>query len=175
MQRWWHNPRTLIRIILQLDDSPHAIALGTAIGMFIAMTPTVGIQMILVMTFAMLTYRFFYFNKPAALITVYVSNPVTVVPIYWLDYKVGTLFVHGNVTREQFTEILRYDGFAEWWRALTTLLIDVGWPLILGSLVIASICGALTYPAMLWIVQRYRGRPAFRPQETGSPTEARTE
>ncbi|HIC22647.1 MAG TPA: DUF2062 domain-containing protein, partial [Planctomycetes bacterium] len=34
------------RRILQLEGSSHSIALGTAIGLFVAMTPTVGLQMI---------------------------------------------------------------------------------------------------------------------------------
>ena len=30
---WWTSPRTLLRYILMLDDTPHSIALGTAIGL----------------------------------------------------------------------------------------------------------------------------------------------
>ena len=74
--RWWSDPRSLLRHILMLDDTPHSIALGTAIGMFIGMTPTVGIQMILVIVFAFLVKPLFTFNRIAALITVYISNPL---------------------------------------------------------------------------------------------------
>jgi uncharacterized protein (DUF2062 family) len=78
---WWSNPRTLLRTILSLDDTPHQIALGAAIGMFIAMTPTIGIQMALVMLVALLTRPFFHFNRVAALVMVYLSNPITMVPL----------------------------------------------------------------------------------------------
>ena len=94
----WYSPRYLLRAILMLDGSPHSIALGTAIGMFIALTPTVGIQMLIVIGFAFLVRPLFRFNKMAALMTVYISNPLTVVPLYWFNYKVGTIFLEGTVS-----------------------------------------------------------------------------
>jgi hypothetical protein len=63
------TPRTLLRSILMLDDTPHSVALGTAIGMFVGMTPTVGIQMIIVLIVAFLTRPFLKFNKIAAVLT----------------------------------------------------------------------------------------------------------
>ena len=150
--KWWSSPHTLMRHILMLDDTPHSIALGTTVGMFIGMTPTVGIQMILVVVFGFLVKRLFTFNRVAALITVYLSNPLTVVPIYYFNYWVGTLFVGGSVTREKFAAILHYDGFAEWWETILALFVDIGLPLIVGSLVVASVCAIITYPAMHWLL-----------------------
>ena len=54
---------SMFRAIVMLDDTPHSIALGTAIGLFIAWTPTVGIHMILVVALALL----FRANKVAGL------------------------------------------------------------------------------------------------------------
>jgi len=158
--QWWSSPRTILRTILTLDDTPHSVALGTAIGIFIGMTPTVGIQMILVMVFAYLTRPFFSFNRVAALITVYLSNPLTVVPIYWFDYKVGTLFIAGNATRDEFAQILHYHGLIGWWNSLCALFVDVGAPLIVGSLVVATVCGGVTYPLMRYLRSTERRRPA---------------
>ncbi len=153
---WWKSPRDLLRQILQLDDSPHHVALGVAIGVFIGMTPTVGIQMILVLVLAFLAKPFFRFNNIAALITVYISNPFTVLPIYWFDYKVGTLFVEdAGITKEQFEAALTYKGFAEWWDTIVTLFVKIGAPLIIGSLVVATISGTASYPVIRWLL---RGR-----------------
>ncbi|MEQ9069058.1 MAG: DUF2062 domain-containing protein, partial [Gimesia chilikensis] len=116
----------LLRSILMLDDSAHSIALGTAIGMFIALTPTVGIQMLLVVCVAFLTRPLFRFNQVASLITVYISNPLTIVPIYWFDYKVGTLFVGGSLTQKDFARILEFEGFSGWWETVKQLLLEVG-------------------------------------------------
>lgn len=153
--RWWSSPRTLLRSILMLDDTQHSIALGTALGMFIGMTPTVGVQMIIVMVVAFLTRNLFQFNRVAALITVYVSNPVTVVPIYYFLYWVGKQFVGGEVTRERFESLLAYEGFAGWWNAVTGLLFDIGTPLFVGTLIVAPICGLITYPVMRRLLQTF--------------------
>lgn len=169
---WWTNPRALLRAILQLDDTPHSIALGTAVGMFIGMTPTVGIQMGLVMLFAFLVRPLFYFNRVAAVITVYISNPLTLVPIYWFNYQVGTLFVEGDLDREAFAAIFQGRNADHVWDLLLELFVDVGTPLIVGSLVVATICSVLTYPAMLWLVRKCQKprlpRPTFERQPVGS-------
>lgn len=167
--RWWTGPLTLLRRILMLDDTPHSIAMGVAIGMFIGITPTVGLQMLLVMILAAVTARLFRFNRIAALLTVYVSNPITTVPIYYFNYKVGTLFVEGNVTRRDFEKLLQYDGIGEWCRTIVGLFIEVGTPLILGSLIVASVCSAISYPVMRWMLRVFKRRWNVGADESSPP------
>ena len=150
------TPRRLLRKILMLDDTAHSIALGTAIGMFIGMTPTVGIQMILVLCLAVVTRPLFHFNKVAALLTVYISNPFTVLPIYWFNYSIGTYFVEATVTYDDFARTLEYEGFAQWWDTVVGLFVRVGAPLFLGSLVVATVTSLPTYPLILWLVRKVR-------------------
>lgn len=154
---WWSSPRTLLRAILMLDDSTHSIALGTAVGMFIGMTPTVGIQMILVVLFAFVTNRFLRFNRAAALITVYVSNPITAAPIYWFNYKVGALFIHGSFTYGTFAKVLEFSGFAGWWETIVALFVEIGPPLIVGTLIVAPSSACIAYPTMFWLLRTVRG------------------
>lgn len=161
--KWWSNPRTLLRHILGLDDTHHSIAMGTTVGMFIGMTPTVGIQMIIVVIVAFLTKPFFRFNRVAALITVYISNPITMVPIYYMNYKVGTLFYPGEQTAEDFERILQYDSFAGWWETIVNLFVDIGLPLIVGSLIVATVCAVATYPTMRWLLKRFHRRRRHEP------------
>ena len=157
--------RTLLRTILMLDDTPHSIALGTAIGMFVGMTPTVGVQMVIVLCIAFLTRPFFRFNRVAAVLTVYVTNPLTIVPVYWFNYCVGTLFIEQTVTYERFSSILEYHSFKEWTATVSHLLSDVGMPLLTGSLIVALICSLATYPAMIWLIQRVRQHQGESPSE----------
>lgn len=160
---WKSSPRQIIRAMLSLADSPHHIALGTAIGMFIGLTPTVGIQMILVVVFAGMTRRYFHFNRIAALLTVYVSNPVTMVPLYYALYWVGALFVPGSVTMDDFRAILEYEDFAGWWSTIVNLFVGIGAPLLIGTSIVATLGGLITYPLMLRAVTSYRRRAdAFR-------------
>jgi len=150
--RWWLSPREWLRSIVSLDDSVHNIALGTAIGVFIALTPTVGIQMILVMLVAL----FLRFNRMAALIAVYITNPITTIPIYYFNYKVGTLIFEETWTYEDFSRILS----GRWRQALEELVFEVGLPLLVGSLIVATVCSVVTYPGMCWLLQTLRGRAA---------------
>ncbi len=162
---WYSSPRRLLRSILMLDDTAHSIALGTAIGMFIALTPTVGIQMLMVVCFAFLTRPFFRFNQFAALITVYVSNPLTLVPIYWFDYKIGTYYTGGSMTQGDFARILEFEGFSGWWETFKQLMLEVGSPLIIGSLIVATFFSLLTYPIMLRLVTHFQKRTPVEDQK----------
>lgn len=167
---WTLNPRVLLRSILMLDDSAHSIALGTALGMFIALTPTVGIQMMLVVCLAFLTRPLFKFNQVAALITVYISNPLTIVPIYWFDYKVGTFYVGGSLTQKDFARILEFEGFSGWWETVKQLLLEVGSPLIIGSLIVSTFFALITYPIMLRLLLRFK-----RPRSNDGPDDSETQ
>lgn len=142
---WWVDPRQWVRAILILDDAPHSIALGTAIGIFVGFTPTVGIQMVIVMTIAFLTAPFVHFNRIAALIAVYVSNPFTMIPIYWFNYRIGTIFLKGTVSQEEFARIFQYTTFREWLGSLREICFTVGTPLLVGSGIVGLFFALLTY------------------------------
>jgi len=71
--------------ILHADDPPHRLALGIAIGTFVTFTPTVGLQMMIVVFLAWL----FRANKVVGLPIVWISNPVTIMPIFYTCYRLG--------------------------------------------------------------------------------------
>lgn len=149
------TPRALLRSILMLDDTPHSVALGTAIGMFVGMTPTVGIQMIIVLAAAFLLRPFFKFNKIAAVLTVYVTNPLTIVPIYWFNYKVGTFFIPSSVKYNDFVAIVRFDSHDNWSERALSLITELGAPLLAGCLLVAIVSSLATYPTMRWLLRRF--------------------
>lgn len=142
------SPRAVLRALAALDDTPHRIALGGAIGMFFGLTPTVGIQMALVLMVAPLIR----FNRLAALMAVYVSNPVTALPIYYFNYRIGTLFFEDDWTYDQFIAVFS----RRWTEALCAIWMEIGLPLLTGSLIVAVIGGLLTYPGLLWLLRALR-------------------
>jgi len=173
--RWWTSPRRLIRRLLSLDDSPHAIALGTAIGMFVGMTPTVGIQMILIMAVAAVTRPLFHFNRVAGLITVYISNPITIMPLYAAFYYTGTLVVEAPMTPAEFQEQFELALDRSWLDPLRFIFNEVAWPMIAGSLLIAIVTAVPTYPIVKRLVvtkRRLMGEldVTTEPPATASPT-----
>lgn len=156
---WWYlAPQMWLRKIVSQDDTPHSIALGTSVGTFVAFTPTVGIQMVIVLLIAWILNPVMRFNRIAALVAVYISNPITTLPIYWFNYWIGTFFVEGTLTRKQLAGVLEYDGLVAWWASLWELTVNIGWPLLIGSGVVAVVCAALAYAPVKWLVKTIQRR-----------------
>ncbi|HCW45032.1 MAG TPA: hypothetical protein DGU45_06925 [Planctomycetes bacterium] len=164
--------RQMYRKLLQLDDTPHSIALGAALGMFITFTPTVGIQVLIVLILSMVVR----FNRFAAIVLIYLSNPVTIIPIYYADYVIG-LFVQGEsgLSLEEFgllwDQSVSTAGEVGFWGATQVLFKSLGTdviiPMFIGGGVLGGFVGVVTYPLTLSWVQRYReGRQGDNHQDS---------
>ncbi len=81
--------RIFVGELWRIDE--RAISGGIALGLFIAFTPTVPLQMLLTAAFAILLRV----NLPAALAACWVTNPITAVPIYALSFSLGRTIVGG--------------------------------------------------------------------------------
>lgn len=74
----------LFRDALWIHDK-RAIAGGVSLGLFISLTPTIPLQMLLAASGAI----YFRVNLPIALALCWVTNPVTAVPIYLYEWRLG--------------------------------------------------------------------------------------
>ena len=148
--------RSICGKLLMLDDTPHRIALGMAIGIFIAWTPTVGFQMMLAVPLAYILRA----NRVASLIGVYLSNPITFLPMYWLDYHLGAMLLGNPLTFDEFREILMSDDWGQWWWGLLNVGIELAAAIWLGGLILGACFGVLGYIGIHWFVRRLR-HPAF--------------
>lgn len=135
MWRRWSFPRqfklNLIRLI-RLQAEPEAIARGMALGLFIGMTPTFGVQMFIALFFAFILRQ----NKIAAVIGVWNTNPLTAPFIYGLEYEVGRVLLgmpHPDMPIQFTFKALR----------------ELGWhfaaPLCLGSVILGIPMAAIGY------------------------------
>ncbi len=77
--------RRLYERFIRIRGEPREVALGFALGIFVGMTPTVGVQTPIAIFFAAL----FKWSKLASAIGVWISNPVTVPIIYSVSYLAG--------------------------------------------------------------------------------------
>jgi uncharacterized protein (DUF2062 family) len=91
-----------IEKLKKLHGDPHYVALGMAIGVFVACTPTIPFHSILAVALAILLGA----SKPAALLGVWVSNPFTVLFLYFACFKVGHFFFDDSVKALKSIEIL---------------------------------------------------------------------
>jgi uncharacterized protein (DUF2062 family) len=84
---WWQE---FCRQLKELRGKPHEISLGMAIGVFIAITPTIPFHTVLAVALAALLRG----SKLAAALGVWVSNPLTIPFFYYGSYRLG-IFVLG--------------------------------------------------------------------------------
>jgi len=78
--------------VLGIKTSPHSIALGFAIGTFIAILPTLGFTY-LIATIVMLVYA--KESKIALFGALLIWNPFVLFPIYTLSYRLGDFILSG--------------------------------------------------------------------------------
>ncbi len=140
--------------LLHADDPPHKLALGVAVGMFIAFTPTVGFQMVLVIFFAWILRA----NRAAGLPVVWISNPATMIPIFYGTYWVGRIILWQPYKGDEWWERL-YNPPPGWWPAVKfywTEFADIAAPLWLGSIVVALAFAIPSYLATYYGIRAYR-------------------
>ncbi len=71
--------------MLKLRGNPREIALGFALGVFIGMSPFMGVQTAIAVSLASI----FKWNKISSAIGVWITNPVTAPLIYSITYLIG--------------------------------------------------------------------------------------
>lgn len=143
--------REMLHTLLMLDDTPHRIALGMAIGLFIAWTPTVGIQMLLSIPITWLARA----NRIAGLIGVYLSNPFTFLPMYWIDYRLGAIVLKDPLTFAEFQTIVAGDGTSGWLDVFAKVGVELAVPMFVGGIILGAITSVLGYAGTHWLVSRF--------------------
>lgn len=108
----------------------HGIAGGLAVGVFVAMTPTIGIQMVL----ACLAAYFLRVNIPIAIAACWITNPATIPIIYPLQFQLGKALV-GVPDPE---ELRHYQGIVRGFYHYAR-------PMFVGSLIPSIVLSALSY------------------------------
>ncbi len=141
------------------------------IGMFWAMTPTVGIQMPLVFMTWLFTRKFFKwdFSLLNGLAWTWTTNVFTLLPIYYILYLTGQLMMgrYDDLTGyESFQKLwdMAFDPDVGFWDTTVmwfdTLIRGWGVPMLIGSIPWAFFSGWLAYVLSLRFVIRYRERRA---------------
>lgn len=159
--------RPVLRWVIRLRSSPRAIAGGLAIGTFVAFTPTIGVQIIL----AFIIATFLNMNRPAAIIPVWITNPITVAPIYTLNYWLGSKIWDGPPLSEVsglFIGIGKTMAKLEFWdikeqfMAVLHMGKETLIPLLIGSIAIGFVAGCLVFFFTLKLLKTFFSRRAKR-------------
>lgn len=166
LKRWF------IYRVLHVDDTPHRIALGVAVGIFITWTPSIGFQMLLTVAISTLLRA----NKFVGVPFVWISNPLTLIPIYGPNFLLGSWLLGGDYSYDRFADSLAkavsfggtwWEKTQSWWEAT----IHFFWPLWIGSLINGLVLGAITYVLIYWGVTAYRKRRPLPGRRRTTPPE----
>ncbi len=139
-----HSGLKLLGPRLRAPDLWHmnrrSVAGAFAVGLFVAFLP-VPLQMVLAAVIAV----WVRVNLPISVLLVWVSNPLTMPPIFYTAYTIGRWIL--DVPPRSF----RVEMTLEWF---TTDLLTIWKPLVMGSLVlavVASVSGYLVIRILWWI------------------------
>jgi uncharacterized protein (DUF2062 family) len=157
---WKRLKDSFVHRVLHVDDTPHRIALGVAIGIFVTWTPTVGLQMVLAVMLAWLCRA----NKLVGVPFVWISNPLTLAPIFLPNYYIGRWILGSDVPPPDFSQVVNASGgwldrVHTWWSITWQALL----PLWIGGLLVGTALGFMSYFFTYQVVVVYRRkRHAFQ-------------
>lgn len=142
----------------QLEGSPHYLALGMAVGVFIAITPIIPLQTIVAIALAFLVRG----SKSAAVLGTWLSNPLTIPLVYYANYQVGCALL-GCQT---MVDTIAFDSFAE----LMELGLEVTLAMMVGGIVIGGVLGTAAYFITFrgFVILRRRSRSTGRGPDHGA-------
>jgi uncharacterized protein (DUF2062 family) len=148
LKRWMRAHHVTI---MTLPDTPHAIALGSAIGMFFGFSPLIGMKTILAFLIAWACKA----NKTAAVIFVQLHDlllPLMPAMFVW-QYKLGMWALYRRLPQRPGFRRVALSDFMEW-----TTFLTVGRPILVGSLFFALPAALLVYFGLRALLIRSRAR-----------------
>lgn len=133
--------------------SRRGVSLGVALGVFFGLLIPLG-QIPVTAASAVLLRA----NLPIAAASTLISNPVTFGPLYYAAYRLGNWVTGGTSPPRDDTETTRTQTPDQTlWERVTSL----GKPLLVGLLIMSSLCGLATY-AFIGLIWRWRTRRRWR-------------
>ncbi|MBF0463752.1 MAG: DUF2062 domain-containing protein [Nitrospirae bacterium] len=133
--------------LIGLNDSPFLIALSFGVGAFIGFSPLYGIHTVL----GLIAAWAFKLNKASLITGVYLSNPVTIVPIYTFGTWFGIKITGSTASISDFN--LKGLTLSNIENTLESLL----WPFIIGNTVLSVLVGFISY-AILYHILKLRAK-----------------
>ncbi len=122
----------------RLKGDPQSLAMGTAIGVLIGISPTIPLHTVLILAVTMVTRT----SAIAAIISSWVvCNPLTYIPIYYFSMVVGNYVTPYELSWQKVKAVIETltsnQGFSESMNAVIGLGVEALVVLILGGIVLA--------------------------------------
>lgn len=137
--------------LLRLRDRPEVVAKGFTIGVFAGCFPLLGLQSLIGIFLATI----FGASKVAAVAATWISNPLTYVPLFIFNYKIGKFLLRTEDVELSSLDITSLSAIRELGLSFVITLLT-------GSFIVGTILSLITYFYSLAILQRWRDRSLRR-------------
>lgn len=148
---WQRTLRYFYHRLMRMEGSVESIARGLAVGVFAGWFPWFGLQIVFALVLAVVVRG----NKLIAAAATWISNPLTYIPIFGLNYYIGRQLLGMNDEPFEMNALTSWDGVKE-------LGVEILVPLFVGSFVIGSVCSIIAYFVGHRVVYRSRQRRLHR-------------
>ena len=129
--------KKILSLIWQQDGTPYFKAKGTAAGVFSGCFPFFGFQTLLGIFLA----RIIKGNLVLAAIGTWISNPFTYIPLYFLNFKIGSLLLHDDKNIVIQSSLIKEEFWQQGWFIISRLILGSS---VIG-LFLGFISGTFTY------------------------------
>ncbi len=161
----WIGFKRVVKRLARSHSSSHDLAMGAAIGFFIGMLPIMGIQMVVAAAVAAV----FRVSKLAAILPVWISNPVTFIPLYGFNYWLGHVLTGWGPNHEQYRTVIHkvkllmensgfFEGIIESTKLFGSMGREAVYSLCIGSVIVGLVAAFISYPLCLRLIRLLRKR-----------------
>lgn len=149
--------------MLRLRGEPKALAFGTAIGVFVGLTPTIPFHTVTIIGIAMVTRT----SAIAGVISSWiVCNPLTYIPIYYFSMRAGNWITPFELSWDRIEQLMdsftTHQGMAHAIGAITGLGFETITVMIFGGIIIALPFSIISYYFALYFFLRIRDKKSKR-------------
>ena len=159
--------------ILHVDDSPQRMARGIAIGLFTAYLPFFGLHMLVALALAWLMRA----NKVLAVLSTWISNPLTFVILYYPAYRLGRVILSLFRTKTEvelqqlqalFTHTFSLETMVvnlfdpDYWKEVGRVFTLIGTETFIGGFILGLLAGLIGYRIAFYTIIGYRTRKQER-------------
>lgn len=134
--------KTKFKALLLSKVSPKEVSEAFALGVFISLTPTLGLHTWLALGLAALLKK----NKLATLLGAYLTNPLTAIPVFYFNFRLGEWMLSYEEPAA-FTKDVLLNPFSLGEKVLV--------PLWAGSLVVALVGSVVAYYLTLFLYRAF--------------------
>jgi len=141
-----HKIYNFIGWALNQKGTPAQRARGIAVGVFSGCFPLFGFQTFIGIFLA----SFVKGNHLLAVVGTWISNPFTYLPLYWFNYKIGTLILGGELNLEHFHQLTTHHIWSQ-----SVFIVQ---RMLLGSALVGSFLGSIGGLSFYLILKRANNR-----------------